>query len=124
MATHAASAKCRPMPPDFPEMFVLLGHKTIEIYYATAQRLVKRWMREYGEAELIQLRRGYLRKLAASRGQPGITGRKPGLRFGGFPEMTSRDPALAWMPVRRLRRPWREEVWVDIAGRPKPCPDR
>jgi hypothetical protein len=110
------------MPDDFPEMFVLLGHKTIEDHYRTSQRAVKRWMRQYGEEELIQLRRGYLRKLAASRGVTHVTGRRAGLRFGGLPEMRSRDdhgrinPALAFMPVRRSRRPYREEVWVPVNG--------
>jgi hypothetical protein len=108
------------MPPDFPEMFVLLGHKTIEEHYVTSWRPVKRWMSEYGEAELIQLRRAYLRKLAASRGQRMVTGRKPGVRFGGFPEMLATDPALAFMPVRQERRAWRKEVWVPFDGRPKP----
>lgn len=112
------------MPPDFPQLFVLLGHKTIEYYYATNQRAVKRWMREYGEAELIQLRRGYLRKLAASKGINRLCGRKPGKLFGGFAEMSASDPALEWMPVRRVRRPYREEVWVRFPdGRGKPEPD-
>jgi len=101
-------------------MFVLLGHKTIEDHYAAGQLAIKRWMREYGEAELIQLRRAYLRKLYASRGKTNITGRKPGVRFGGFPEMLASDPALAFMPVRRGRRSWHDDVWVPVNGKPKP----
>lgn len=112
------------MPADFPEMFVLLGHKTVEDYYSTAWRPVKRWMQQYGEERLIQLRRAYLRKLAAARGRSTSTGRHPGVRFGGFPEMHQGDPALAFMPIRRLRTPYRQEVWVAFDGRPKPCPDR
>lgn len=109
------------MPDDFPEMFVLLGHKTIEDHYCAGIGTIKRWMREYGEAELIQTRRGYVRKLAAARGMAMAQGSKPGVHFGGFPEMHAGDPALAWMPIRRLRSPWREEVWVPVNdGRPKP----
>ena len=98
------------MPADFPEMFVLLGHKTVEDYYSRAWRPVKRWMQQYGEERLIQLRRAYLRKLAAARGRPTPTGRHPGVRFGGFPEMHQGNPALALMPIRRLRAPYRQEV--------------
>ena len=109
------------MPADFPEMFVLLGHKTIEDHYYAGIGTIKRWMREYGEADLIQIRRGYLRKLSASRGFVMTQGRKAGARFGGFPEMHAGDPALAMMPVRQSRRPWREEIWVPVnGGRPKP----
>lgn len=111
----------RPMPDDFPEMFVLLGHKTIEDHYAAGIGTIKRWMREYGEADLIWLRRSYLRKVAASEGRPIIHGRKPGARFGGFAEMSPRDPALNYMPVRRVRRPYDGDVWVPVnGGRPKP----
>lgn len=101
-------------------MFVLLGHKTIEDHYQAGQLAIKRWMREYGEVELIQLRRAYLRKLYASRGKPNITGCKPGIRFGYFPEMLARDPALKFVPVRRERRPWDGEVWVPVNGKGRP----
>lgn len=115
----------RPMPADFPEMFVLLGHKVVEDYYGTSWRVVKRWMRQtLGEAELIGLRRGYLRKVAAAKGLPMAVGCKPGRRIGGIGELQAGDPALEWMPIRRVRRPYRDEVWVRFPdGRPKPCPE-
>lgn len=92
------------MPPDFPETFVNLGWEAIEDHYATGQRVVKRWLRQAGEADLIMKRRAYLRKLYASHGLACIPGRKPGNKFGGLPEMRADDPGLAFMPVRRLRR--------------------
>ncbi|WP_277968189.1 hypothetical protein [Sphingomonas echinoides] len=109
------------MPADFPEMFVLLGHKTIEYHYCAGIGTIKRWMREYGEADLIQVRRGYLRKLYASKGSRTAAGSKPGVRFGGFPEMAAGNPALAMMPVRQARRIWQDEIWVPVnGGKPKP----
>lgn len=100
----------RDMPSDFAEMFPRLGWEEIEEHYRTGQTTIRRWMREVGEAELILKRRAYLRKVYASRGIPTIMGRKPAQRFGGLPEMEAGDPALDWMPVRRLRRPWRGEL--------------
>ena len=89
------------MPADFPEMFVRLGWEAIEEHYQTNQRAVRRWMRHAGgEEEMIARRRGYMRKLYAARGLPNAGGRKP--KFP--PEMRAGDPALAFMPVRRLRR--------------------
>lgn len=102
---HAGSCDKRSISNDFPEMFVLVGHKTIEERYAAGIGTVKRWMREYGEADLFQIGRGYLRKLSASRGVATTQDRKAGVRFGGFPEMRAGDPALAMMPVRQARRP-------------------
>jgi hypothetical protein len=92
------------MPPDFAEMFVRLGWEEIEEHYATGQRVVRRWLRQVGEADLIQRRRAYVRKFYAAMGQSNVRGRKPKL---GTPEMRGDDPALAYMPIRRLRRPYR-----------------
>ena len=100
----------RPMPPDFPDMFVRLGWDAIEDHYDTGQTVVKRWMREAGEQLLIEMRRGYVRKLHAARGFRSVMGCKPGAKFGSMAEMRSDDPALAFMPVRRLRRPYCGEI--------------
>ncbi len=109
------------MPADFPEVYVLLGCKEVEIYFRTAWVPVYRWMCQYGAKELVQLRRGYLRKLAASKGIAIAAGRKPTIRGGGYDELPAGHPALEWMPVRRSRRPWRDEVWVHMRdGRQKP----
>ena len=100
----------RPMPPDFPDMFVRLGWDAIEDHYDTGQTVVKRWMREAGEQLLIELRRGYVRKQHAARGFRSVMGRKPGAKFGSMAEMSAGNPALAFMPVRRLRRPYSGEI--------------
>lgn len=92
------------MPIDFPEMFVLLGWEAIEDHYQASQRAVRRWMRQVGELDLIARRRGYLRKVYAARGCATAGGRKPGSKAGGLSEAPASDPALAFMPVRRLRR--------------------
>lgn len=121
MAGAVIPKNTRRMPPDFPEVYVLLGCVGAELHFCTSWRAVYRWMREFGMVELVQLRRGYLRKLAASRGIPNAEGRKPWARSGGYTEMSARDPALEWMPIRRCRRPYRGEVWVNVnGGRPKP----
>jgi hypothetical protein len=98
------------MPPDFPDMFVRLGWDAIEDHYDTGQTVVKRWMREAGEQLLIEMRRAYVRKLHAARGFRSVMGRKPGAKFGSMTEMSAGDPALAFMPVRRLRRPYGGEI--------------
>lgn len=85
-------------------MFIRLGWEHIEDHYDASQRTIRRWMAQAGEFDLIQRRRGFLRKVFAARGVTNIPGRKPGGRFGGVPEMRAGDPALAFMPVRRLRR--------------------
>lgn len=84
------------------------------MHYGVYQSTIKRWMREAGEAELIERRRGYLRNLYASRGLPNTGGRKPGVRFGGMPEMPARHPALAWMPIRRVRRAFTGRLSSDV----------
>ena len=94
------------MPADFPEVFVRLGWEAIEDHYQTGQTIIKRWMRQAGEADLIARRRGYVRKLYAARGIPSIVGRKPGAKVGMLAELPGGHPALAFMPVRRLRRPY------------------
>lgn len=111
------------MPPDFPKVYVLIGCKEVELYYGTNGRAVHRWLRECGEAELVQLRRGYLRKLAASKGLLTSPGNKVDVRGGGYTELHSGNPALDWLPVRRLRRPYHGIVWVSPLGRPKPILD-
>ena len=100
----------RPMPQDFPDMFVRLGWEAIEDHYDTGQTVVKRWMREFGEFRLIELRRAYMRKVRAAQGIATITGVKPGRKFGGIPEMCAGDPALAFMPIRRVRRRYEGEI--------------
>lgn len=94
------------MPIDFPQMFVLLGWEAIEDHYQTNQRAVRRWMVQAGEEDLIARRRGYVRKIYAARGLPNAGGRKP--KFP--PEMRAGDPALAFMPVRRLRRRYEDVI--------------
>jgi hypothetical protein len=109
------------MPADFPEAYVLLGCVECEYHYHTSWRPIWRWMRQYGADELVQLRRGYLRKLAASRGEATALGGKLRKRGGDFAELPAGHPALEWMPVRRSRRPWRKDVWVHMRdGRPIP----
>ncbi|WP_298689611.1 hypothetical protein [uncultured Sphingomonas sp.] len=88
------------MPVDFPGMFVLLGWEAIEDHYLASQRTVRRWMRQAGAEDMIARRRGYVRKVYAARGIPNAVGRKP--KFP--PEMRAGDHALAFMPVRRVRR--------------------
>lgn len=102
--------KAHPMPPDFPEMFPRLGWEAIEDHYSVSQRTIRRWMRQVGEFDLITRRRAYLRKLNASRGIPSIQGRRPGVRFGGIPELPGGHRALAFMPIRRLRRRYEGEI--------------
>lgn len=95
------------MPADFPETFVLLGWEAIEDHYQTNQRAVRRWMAEAGgEEKLIAHRRAYMRKVYAASGKPNIAGRKP----RGVSEMRADDPALKFMPVRRLRRAYQGEI--------------
>jgi len=78
-----------------------LGWETIEEHYQTSQRPVRRWMGQAGgEEEMIARRRGYMRKVYAARGMSHVTGRKP--KFP--PEMSAKDPALAFVPIRRLQR--------------------
>lgn len=67
-------------------------------------------MREVGESRLIKLRRAFLRKSNAARGITTISGRRPAERFGGIPEMLAGDPALKWLPIRRLRRRYDGEI--------------
>ena len=67
-------------------------------------------MGEAGESRLIELRRAFLRKSNAARGIATISGRRPAERFGGIPEMLAGDPALEWLPIRRLRRRYDEEI--------------
>jgi hypothetical protein len=93
------------MPPDFPAMFVELGWEAIEDHYGTNQRAIRRWLREAGEADLIGRRRGYLRRMYAARGMTAIPGPKPGARLG-LTEMRVTDPALQFLPIRRLRSRW------------------
>lgn len=111
------------MPSDFSDKFVRLGWKAIEDHYDTGQTVVKRWMREAGEFRLIELRRAYLRKVRAAAGFSTITGLKPGQKFGCIPEMCAGDPALAFMPVRRLRRQYEGEITFrrPIEGRDDRC---
>lgn len=98
------------MPADFPEMFTRLGWEAIEDHYATGQTIVKRWLREAGELDLIERRRSYLRKVYAANGRPNIPGRKPGVLAGGLSEMSASNPALKFMPVRRARRRFEGEI--------------
>ncbi len=91
-------------------MFVRLGWEAIEEHYVTSQRTVRRWMSEVGEIDLIRCRRSYLRKVYAARGIASIAGRKPGKGTGLLPEMSAANPALAWMPVRRMRRTFAGEI--------------
>ncbi len=98
------------MPADFPDVFVRLGWEEIEEHYDTGQTVVKRWMRLVGEQRLIELRRAYLRKVRAANGIRNICGRKPGSKFGGLSEMRANDPALAFMPIRRLNRRYEGEI--------------
>jgi hypothetical protein len=97
------------MPQHFPDMFVRLGWEAIEDHYDTGQTVVKRWMREAGEQLLIEMRRGYVRKLHAARSFRSM-GCKTGAKFGSMAEMRADDPGLAFMPVRRLRRPYCREI--------------
>jgi len=94
------------MPADFPAMFVRLGWEAIEDHYQAGQTTIRRWMRQSGEADLIERRRAYVRKLYAARGIPSIMGRKPAGKFGGLTELPGKHPSLAFMPIRRLRRPY------------------
>ncbi|MEG3176179.1 hypothetical protein U1872_08065 [Sphingomonas sp. RB3P16] len=91
-------------------MFVMLGWEAIEDHFETGQTVVLRWMREVGEFRLIELRRAYMRKIRAAAGFATITGLKPGRKFGGIPEMRSGDPALEFMPIRRMRRQYERDV--------------
>jgi hypothetical protein len=119
---HITHSIKRDMLADFPEKYVLLGCVEAEWHHRASQRTVRRWMHEYNDADLIQLWRSYLRKLAASLGWPTAKGRKPGARFGLFPELSARDPALAWMPVRRCNRAFpADRIWVRFPdARPRP----
>lgn len=98
------------MPADFPDQFIRLGWEHIESEYAAAQPTIRRWMGEAGESRLIELRRAFLRKSNAARGIAAISGRRPAERFGGIPEMLAGDPALEWLPIRRLRRGYGREI--------------
>lgn len=107
MALSGGKHHSRPMPPDFPIMFPRLGWEAVEDHYQTNQRAVRRWMIEAGgEEEMIARRRAYLRKVYAARGKSRVAGRPP----RGVSEMRASDPALAYMPVRRLRRRFDGEI--------------
>lgn len=95
-------------------MFVRLGWEAIEDHYDTGQTVVKRWMRDVGEQHLVELRRAYVRKVRAAQGFASIMGRKPGRKFGTLVEMNAGDPALAFMPIRRLRRPYCGEITLPL----------
>jgi hypothetical protein len=69
----------RPMPADFPEMFVLLGWDTICEHYQAHKTTVKRWMLNHGEEGLRERRRAYLEAIYAARGHK-VPGIKPGAR--------------------------------------------
>lgn len=112
------------MPPDFPEVFVFLGCMGAELHFRTNGKALQRWLNEYGADRLVQLRRGYLRKVAASQGRVKVSGGPLRTRgCEGYGEMRAGDPALEWMPVRRLRRPFDGDVWVAFDGRTKPALD-
>ena len=81
-------------------MLVVLGWEAMEDHYQGQQRTVRRWMRQAGAEDLIARRCGYVRKLYAARGMPTAFGSKP--KFP--PELPGGHPALAFMPVRRMRR--------------------
>ena len=72
----------RPMPRDFPETFARVGWDGIEWECRAHKTTIKRWMIDYGEAELIDARRAYLVAAYAERGHrpAGLTpGRKLGI---------------------------------------------
>ena len=103
-------------------MFVRLGWAAIEDHYDTGQTVVKRWMREGGEQLLIEMRRGFVRKILAARGFRSVMGCKPGAKFGSMAEMRADDPGLAFMPVRRLRRVYGRPISFPSLARPVEIP--
>jgi hypothetical protein len=69
------------MPADFPETFARVGWDAIESECRAHKTTIKRWMIEYGEVELQQMRRDFLIAKKAALGHR-IGGVAPGKRIG------------------------------------------
>lgn len=67
----------RPMPTDFPATFARVGWEGIEAEVHAHKTTIKRWMLDYGEAELQRMRREYLHEQYSARGHR-IGGVRPG----------------------------------------------
>ena len=79
MATIPATTY-RPMPASFPEIFARVGWDGIEAECRAHRTTIKRWMLNFGEAELIRRRREYLQAQYAARGHR-IGGVRPGRKL-------------------------------------------
>jgi hypothetical protein len=57
----------RPCPPDFDEMYVLLGPKGLPEHYQAWNRTIRRWSEERGRDRLKELRNRHLAKVNEER---------------------------------------------------------
>jgi hypothetical protein len=70
----------RPMPRDFPDTFARVGWDGIEAEMRAHKDTIRRWMIDYGQEELIRMRREYLEQKYAAEGRK-IGGVRPGRKL-------------------------------------------
>lgn len=68
----------RPMPTNFPELFAQHGWDGIEAECGAHKSTIKRWMLDYGEDTLRQMRRDWLERKYAALGRKVPGGWRPG----------------------------------------------
>jgi hypothetical protein len=77
MSNKESRAAYRPMPKDFPKLFVEFGWGGVGVELGAHRRSIMRWLNEAGAEELRQKRREFLERQYAESGRR-VPGAKPG----------------------------------------------